>query len=47
MLTLTDDIRVEIRELFARPGEELSDDVVQEIADNLLSFALHIGGEKR
>lgn len=45
MVKLTDDVRAEIRTLFTPADKELSDAEVQEIADNLLSFALHIGGE--
>lgn len=47
MVILTDEVRAEIRALFTPTDNELSDTDVQEIADNLLSFALHIGGEKR
>jgi len=36
------EIKEEIRDLFSKPGEQLSDRDVQEIADNLLGFALRI-----
>lgn len=46
-MLLPHDIQEEIRELFSRPGEILSDAEVQEIASNLLSFTLHIGDGAR
>lgn len=46
-MTLPDDIKAEIRAIFSQPGEVLSDAAVEEIANNLLSFALHIGAEAR
>lgn len=45
MLSLPTNIQAEIRELFTPREGQLSDAQVKEIADNLLSFALHIGGD--
>jgi uncharacterized protein YneF (UPF0154 family) len=43
---LPNEIKAEIRMLFSRPGEQLSDSEVEEIAKNLLSFALHLSPVK-
>lgn len=41
-MTLPEDIKIEIRELFSQEGRQLSDSDVEEIGQNLLSLALHV-----
>lgn len=45
-MRLTNDVKDDIMALFSVPGEPLSDKEIEEIASNLLAFALHIGDAK-
>lgn len=46
-MQLPEHIQAEIRELFPKTEGVLSDAEVQAIADNLVSFVFHMGGEAR
>lgn len=45
-MQLPDDIKAEIVAIFAKPGEELSDGEINEIAKNLLGFALDVSNSQ-